>query len=406
MKKISIIVPIYNTEAYLRECLDSLISQTLKEIEIICVDDASTDNSKQIVKEYSSIHNNVKLLEHKKNAGLSETRNSGIKAATGKYIMFVDSDDYILNDACRELYLMAENKKADIVYYSYKMLYSDGSFSHVDSFSSEHVISGREHFCKATREHRNRVPSWTQFYNTEFLQRNNIYFYPGILHEDMLFYFFTAMKAERVVDVENEYYVYRQRDDSIVHQKITEKRVKSWFMIICKIFEFWIENTFSEEENNAISCYLTPTIKRFRLYMNKVSFDNKDYRNSFPEEFLYRVIRNENKKELVTLTQEHIDRIIKADTVVLYGAGMAAEDIYSFLLGMNIKVDQVIVSNVSSSQPFFHEIKIQGLEQISDEEKYKNAVFIIATTEKYHREIETRIQRKGFYNVVRPKDCI
>ena len=113
--KISIIIPVYNTKKYLRKCLDSVINQTLKEIEIICINDASTDSSKQILEEYSSKDKRIKIINNDHNLGQSLTRNKGLDVAKGEFIGFVDSDDYIEPQTYEISYINAKNDNVDIV---------------------------------------------------------------------------------------------------------------------------------------------------------------------------------------------------------------------------------------------------------------------------------------------------
>ena len=119
MKKISVIVPVFNTEKYIEKCLDSIISQKLEEIEIIVIDDGSTDGSGEICDSYCSQDSRVKVV-HKLNEGLSCARNDGIRISTGQYILFVDSDDWIDPDLCSETYNIANQHNADIVLFSHK----------------------------------------------------------------------------------------------------------------------------------------------------------------------------------------------------------------------------------------------------------------------------------------------
>ena len=124
--KVSIIVPVYNVEKYLRRCMESLINQTYKNIEIIVINDGSSDNSLNILKEYEVADNRIKLI-NKNNEGLSQTRNVGIEVASGKYITFVDSDDWIANDMIDRMYKLAESEKLDLVISSYIREYKNKS---------------------------------------------------------------------------------------------------------------------------------------------------------------------------------------------------------------------------------------------------------------------------------------
>ena len=125
MIKISVIVPVYNVEDYLAKCLDSLVNQTLEDIEIIVVNDGSPDNSDKIIKEYAKKYDSIKSFK-KENGGLSDARNYGIEKATGEYIAFIDSDDFISNDMLDKMYKKAKNDKLDIVLCDTINLYENG----------------------------------------------------------------------------------------------------------------------------------------------------------------------------------------------------------------------------------------------------------------------------------------
>ena len=118
--KISIIIPVYNSEKFLSSCLDSILNQSLSEIEIICVDDMSTDNSKHILKQYSLLDDRIKIYSHDKNRGPGAARNTGIKYATGEYLGFIDSDDIPDKNFFKELYQVAIKNNADIAKGLYK----------------------------------------------------------------------------------------------------------------------------------------------------------------------------------------------------------------------------------------------------------------------------------------------
>ena len=126
MVKVSVIVPVYNTEKYLRRCLDSLVNQTLDEIEIIVINDCSTDNSKEIIKEYKNKYKNIVLIDNKVNKGIGYNRNMGIKKAKGKYISFVDSDDWVNETMYDKMYKKATDDNLDLVLCNYIKVLEDG----------------------------------------------------------------------------------------------------------------------------------------------------------------------------------------------------------------------------------------------------------------------------------------
>ncbi|MBR3628081.1 MAG: glycosyltransferase family 2 protein [Elusimicrobia bacterium] len=123
MPKISVIVPTYNVEKYLSQCLDSILNQTFKDFECICINDGSTDNSLSILQKYASKDNRIKII-NQENKGLSGARNAALKIVTGKYITFVDSDDFVSSDYLEKLINLAEKENSDIVYCRHKMYYS------------------------------------------------------------------------------------------------------------------------------------------------------------------------------------------------------------------------------------------------------------------------------------------
>ena len=117
MEKVSIIVPIFNKEDYIESCLDSLLEQTLKDIEIICVNDASTDSSLELVKQRAIDDQRIKIINHKQNLGTGQARKHGVEAANGEYILFVDSDDSLEIETCEKLYEKIKKEKVDILHF-------------------------------------------------------------------------------------------------------------------------------------------------------------------------------------------------------------------------------------------------------------------------------------------------
>lgn len=152
--KVSVIVPVYNSETYLKQCLDSIVTQTLKDIEIICINDGSTDDSGKILKEYAAKHNSLTIL-NQKNQGAGIARNKGIRAAKGKYVIFMDSDDYYpSSDVLEVLYDVAEKNRAFVVGSEFSIVFPDGSVDEAEKFKNDQFEYGyyfeREgliHFC-------------------------------------------------------------------------------------------------------------------------------------------------------------------------------------------------------------------------------------------------------------------
>ncbi|WP_060668318.1 glycosyltransferase family 2 protein [Oceanobacillus caeni] len=188
---ISVIIPVYNVEEYLEECLNSIINQTYKHIEVIIINDGSTDNSYKVINEYANNYKNMKVI-NQKNAGQSVARNKGMEIAKGKYIYFLDSDDYILPETFDNLVQQLEknnldlirfvarpfsdsfNKKVDVKEYDFRNYFEDGRVYNKAEFLSRNL--------KAFS------PSPVLFMiKKEILIKNNLSFHPNIIHEDELF---------------------------------------------------------------------------------------------------------------------------------------------------------------------------------------------------------------------------
>lgn len=200
---ISIIIPIYNVEAYLRECLNSVMAQTYGEWECIMVDDASTDGSHAIAEEYCSKDSRFRLLSHPENRGLSEARNTGIDVAKGRYLTFVDSDDYIVEDFLQKA--IAQVNDADIVCLAYI-----GENSRAGTFSATETIRRMLY-----QNHGVNSSIWGKVFDAHLF--DSLRFTPGRTYEDLDLMDRIVSQAMRVTVLNHEGYFYRQRPGSILH---------------------------------------------------------------------------------------------------------------------------------------------------------------------------------------------
>ena len=274
MLKVSVIVPVYNVENYLIECLDSILQQNFDDMEIICVEDCSTDNSLQVLQQMSSKDERIKIIYHSENKGLSAARNSGIACARGKYILFVDSDDVVKENAICTLYETAEKYNTDVLYFDYMKFYGDTLQEKDDVKQDEtlnHLVnkmySGKEFFCASISAKKPFVEVWRQFLRRDFLLNRNITFLDGILHEDNLFSFYVSMSAQRVYYIDDILYCYRQRQDSIMAKK-DEKRAQSMFVVLVNIFTYWKTHTFTEKESICIRKYFQTMYDTYQVYLS------------------------------------------------------------------------------------------------------------------------------------------
>ncbi len=215
MVKVSIILPVYNVEQYLKQCLDSITTQTFKDIEIIIVNDCSTDNSLQIINEYQQKDSRIILINLEKNGGVSNARNEGIKIAKGKYISFVDSDDWVKQDFIKILFNNIENHKCDVF---------AGSFSFYDDNTSNFYNYKHPDYIKEYKSYTDLLllpnytcMTWYKIYSRDFLIRNNLFFDSNLkIKEDCLFFYKLILSKPKIIFDNIPLYFYRiERKNSL-----------------------------------------------------------------------------------------------------------------------------------------------------------------------------------------------
>lgn len=214
MCKISVIVPVYNTEKYLEKCIDSLVNQTMKDIEIIVVNDGSNDNSEDIIKKYEQKYSKMVKYLKKENGGLSSARNYGIKYATGKYIAFVDSDDYLDIELFSKLQKYIE-KDIDLIKYKTIKTYENQSQEKFEGPIFEEK-SGEDSFNELYCKDILLDPAWLYLYKRDFWIENIFKFTENTYHEDFGLIPLIIVQAKNMVSTDIYGYYYVQRKNSIV----------------------------------------------------------------------------------------------------------------------------------------------------------------------------------------------
>lgn len=227
LPKISIIIPLYNVEEYIIECLHSVTKQTYQgPIECIIVDDCGTDNSIKLVNEYLESYDgviNFKMLHHKHNRGLSAARNTGVEEATGDYIYFLDSDDYISSDCIEILSQPLKNKSYDMILGKYECfgdVYDVGCVANED-IELENTIEIFKHFYLTKDLY---VMAWNKLIKSSLFQRHNLSFLEGQLHEDELWTYKLIGCVESLFFRKKNTYFYRMRQGSIAFDRTKEMR--------------------------------------------------------------------------------------------------------------------------------------------------------------------------------------
>lgn len=208
--KVSIIIPVYNVEKYLRECLDSCLSQTLRDIEIIAVNDGSPDNSLAILREYEAKDSRIKVID-KQNEGVGKARNDGIRAATGEFIAFMDSDDfYPCDNALETLYCAAKENDVPVAGGRKVFLLPDGTFEHQPADFADKSLEYRQNGLCFYRDFQYDYGYWQYIYDRAMLVQNDIFFPPYRRFQDPPFFVKAMITAGKFFFCDVESYCYRQ----------------------------------------------------------------------------------------------------------------------------------------------------------------------------------------------------
>ena len=222
--KFSIIVPVYKVEQYLERCVQSLLHQTYHDIEIILVDDGSPDCCPQMCDDYATIDARVKVV-HKVNRGLSDARNVGIRVASGDYLIFVDSDDYIELNACEQLALFTDTEYDVII----ADAFVEGGSLNLTHIETKDVMTGEEYLKRAYQSECAPMAAWLNVIRRTFLMKNELFFKEGILHEDEEFTPRLLLKAHHVICSNVHFYHYVIRDDSITTKSNKKKNAEDLY---------------------------------------------------------------------------------------------------------------------------------------------------------------------------------
>lgn len=294
--KISIIIPVYNAENTLNRCLDSIVNQEYKNYEVILINDGSTDNSKQILDEYKDKYTNI-IVKHKINEGVSSARNMGLEIASGEYIMFADSDDFLSKDCLKTLINEINSKNIDLITSSFFEIYPEGNIVEhnilknsytglkiINNLPDYYFIEGFIH------------PCWGKLYKRKIIINNNIKFEKQSLSEDTVFNI-EYLKYCKNIGFLNEklYYYYRYTENNLT-SKVYENVFEIYIEVENKFKEFGLSE--STIEKTMYPQYYNSVIKviksnNFR-YSKKKDILNKALNNSYIREKF--TIYNENYK--------------------------------------------------------------------------------------------------------------
>lgn len=298
---VSIVVPVYNVEQYLRKCLNSIVNQTYQNIEIICVDDGSPDDSINILNEFAENDKRIKVIRQE-NQGLSGARNTGINNATGKYIMFVDSDDWIELNMVELMATKMEKENLDLVicgrYHQIKEEKQEVNLNEVKEILKNKILNGREYFkIVSSKTNLFTASAYNKLYITSVIKEKKLFFPLGKLYEDLLFVFQYLYESNRVGIVEQSLYNYVVSRDGAITNKINKNDIKDTLFTLNEIKKFLkMKKDYELLSSLEFSEYMFIWISRAVLF--KLPFNEKKYGRKEINKIIDELKKDEEYKEI------------------------------------------------------------------------------------------------------------
>lgn len=405
MLKVSVIVPVYNVKKYVGECLESLAVQSLQECEFICVDDGSQDDSYRIIEAYTQRDNRFKLIRQE-NKGQAEARNVGIRNARGKYLSFLDSDDFFNHkDVLMKLYQKAEKLALEILSFETELLYEasirereNKDFYYYKQNRYEGIKTGKELFVLMMSNSEFCDSACLLFIKRKWLSEQKILFYPGIYYEDALFCVQCFLHAERMLHMSERFYTYRIRERSTMTTQIQWKNVYSRVVVYREILRMGYFPENAEPELQKYLMYYLSLIASQAKYLDEFRIDEQPEGELEPLDKIllqsmeigrYRITVNE---EIILNGLEKT--VADSEGVILYGAGNVGKLFYRFLKERNL--DKKVICYAVSQEPTMS-MSPDGIKILAIEEAVKKAGLIFLSVVGYEakKEMEKKLHMLG-----------
>lgn len=422
---VSIIMPSLNVASYIRESIESVINQTMQEIEIICVDAGSTDGTKEILQEYAKKDKRIQLIySDKKSYG--RQMNLGVQAARGKYIGIVETDDYVKKDMFETLYLIAEAKKTDFVKADFYRFTGNTKASF--SIALQRVALQEDNYNKIVNvsEHLEvfdyLMNTWCGIYRRSFLLEHHIWHNEtlGASYQDNGFWFQTLMYAKRAYFHDKPFYMNRRDNpNSSVYSKqkvycicdeyefirnILERNIELFDIYKYKFSNICYQN-YKRNFERVSEAYKLDFIQRFAAdfrileekgMLNQNTFEANDWK------YIQSMLDNPEAyyKTVLEVRKKTYEQINTYEKVIIYGAGMVGKRVLEALLSKGKKKEDICFA-VTSKEDNYAEYEGVTIYQIDELMRNRNtAGIVIAVTQKYYNEIYVTLQKKGFKNII------
>lgn len=410
--KISVIVPCFNVETYITECLESVLQQAFDDMEILCVDDGSTDGTRRILEQYARRDERIRMISYGKNGGLSYARNRAMEQSHGTYLCFLDADDMLAPGALTALYAAAEAENLDAVRMDVENFYEDAQLEEqFPSVGMHHgtydgTYTGQAFFAELVRKNDYSPAVWFFLWKRAFLQGHGIRFHEGILHEDISFTFAGLAFAERVQMQPAAKYLYRRRASSISMTTFTSRNILGHVAGFADvIMTLGRVRPVCPSYLPAVNAYIS---QRFRDCHEMIRLAMKDhlcgltFENGLQEFVYFRMLFWGTMPAYGLPSLRTMEVLWRKDEIIIYGAGKVGWNVLRELEALGVQNYHLAVTKKSPTQT-------GGLMGMARElREYRElrgqSLVIVASGEKLHEEMEAEAHRQGFRDVVWQKE--
>ena len=398
---VSVIVTVYNIERYIGECLDSLLDQEEINYEVICVDDASTDRSYEILCDYQQRDSRIKVIHNSQNMGLSSARNVGFKEAVGEFLYNIDGDDLLKQGALKRLYSCAVENELDLLGFSAVSFFDDDEMR---KYGSENeyldVKPGPELFAELI-DNNDRASSnmVLYFYNREFFERNNLYGIEGLRYaDDSMFAMYMA--AKRAMCITDQLYMRRYRSGSVVTSPMKKYYMESMIVLFLEELRIWQNSNLNSELNKKIEKYFNMRQDSIRSFYNKFRNDGSEtilLNQNVMAKYFYKYFIEEVPLHNECLSIEEINNLKNTENVILYGAGYIANEVAKVLEYNGIDNYEVVVTDTSSNPKRFRGRIVSGIKD--NEYNEERTAVVVAISKKNFDSVMKLLEERKLKNV-------
>ncbi len=400
MKKISVVIPVYNTEKYLPACLDSVLSCPEAEIEVICVDDASTDRCPEILEAAAGRDSRVRVIRLTENRRQGYARGLGLSEAAGEYVVFLDSDDELAPGALEALYGTAKRETLDGIFFDSQAVFETEELArrvlgypaaHTGTYPDE-AVSGETLFRQFIRQNDWHVYVQRQFWRREHLLTPGISFPEGIFHDDELFSVQAILTAERVRVVPERFLIRNIREGSITATKTPVQDTVSYFTVYCRMQDWLAERPApAEAEVNAAHIYEL-ALRYYRMMDEEERRTNYLAGTDLEKEYGFFIRECRSKTVWSESMKKTFEPLGGSRSVVIYGAGKIARTVFGRMAAAGIHTEKFMVTSMEKNpEILFGRPVIPAAEY----EPREGETVVVAMAEKSARAVSEELSRRG-----------